>query len=218
MSKKIISQSDGKKIEVVKSFEPRKVIRMDPVDEKLATLANKGIFLIGGPILDGSASALLLGIASIQSAHPEQTIWLVLKSPGGHVDEGFAIYDIIRAFVKKGANINILCMGLVASMGVSILQAASRRYTFPSTQFMIHEVSQVIMAREKASESDERNAEIKRINSIVIGHLSERTGLDPKKIMADVHKTDVWLDATAARNFGPNGLVDEIVDTFPFEF
>lgn len=213
-----VSMSDDKKPEVLKYFEPRRVIRMDSVDEKMEALAKKGIFFFGGPITEGVSYQLILNIGQLKKTEPNKPIWLVMKSPGGFVDEGFAVYDAIKAFVKNGVEINILCMGLIASMGASILQAASRRYSFPNTQFMIHEVSQTIMAREKASESDERNAEIKRINNIVLGHLAERTGLDLKKIKEDVHKTDVWLDAEGARNFGPNGLIDEVVDVFPFEF
>ena len=207
----------SEKIEIVKHLDPRRIIKMDPVDEKLAAFAKKGILFIGGPVGDGSSHMLLLSIVHMYMIQPNKPIWVIMKSPGGQVDEGFAIYDVIVALTKMGATVNILCMGLVASMGVSILQAATRRYSFPNTQFMIHEVSQVIMAREKASESDERNAEIKRINSLVLGLLADSTGLDKKQIMADVHKTDVWLDARAAKNFGPNGLIDEIVDTFPFE-
>ncbi len=209
--------AETKKPEIIKSRDIHRSIRLDPIDEKLTAFAEKGVFLIGGPILEGVTFSLLLSIGNLHKTEPDKEIWLILKSPGGQVDEGFAMYDLIRAFVKKGLNINILCMGLVASMGAGILQAAKRRYSLPSTQFMIHEVSQVIMATENASESDERNAEIKRINNIVLGQLADRTGLDIKELAAQLRKTDVWLDAKAALKFGSNGLIDEIVDTLPFE-
>lgn len=196
----------------------RRVTKLDPIDEKLQALADIGVLMVAGPMGEGSSNMLFLSMSALYMANPKKPIWIVMKSEGGHVDEGLAMIDTIRAFVKKGAVVNIIGVGLIASMAASVMQAGVRRYALPLTQFMIHEVSQIIMARENASESEDRTTEIKRINNIVLGIISQRTGADQEKLIADIRKKDLWLDAEAAMKFGPYGLVDEVAETYPFEF
>lgn len=198
--------------------ESRRLVRLDPIDEKLQDLANRGILLVSGPLREGSSNMLFLSMSALRIAHPDKPIWLMLKSEGGFVEEGLAMIDTIRAFVKKGTEVNILGVGLIASMAVGVMQAAVKRYAFSKTQFMIHEISQMIEARENVSESEDRTMEIKRINNIVFDIISKRSGVDRVQLISDVHKKDLWMDAQAAKNFGTHGLIDEIVETYPFDF
>lgn len=197
--------------------ELRKVVRLDVIDEKLKALADRGILLVGGPMEEGSSNMLFLSMSALRMAHPDKPIWLLLKSEGGFVEEGLAMIDMIRAFVKKGTEVNILGVGLVASTAVGVMQAAVKRYALPNTQFMIHEVSQMIQANESASESEDRTVEIKRINNIFFEIISKGSGIDRAKLIFDVHKKDLWLDAQQAKTFGLHGLIDEIVETYPFD-
>lgn len=197
--------------------EPRRVTKLDPIDEKLQALADKGILMVGGPMGEGASNVLFLSMSALYMANPNKPIWIVMKSEGGDVDEGLAMIDTIRAFVKKGAQVNIVGVGLIASMAAGVMQAGVKRYALPLTQFMIHEVSQMIIARENASETEDRAAEIKRINNIYLGIISQRAGLDPARLASDVHKKDLWLSAEGALKFGSNGLIDEVIDTYPFE-
>lgn len=197
--------------------ELRKVVRLDVVDEKLNTLSNKGILLMGGPMNEGSSNMLFLSMSALRIACPLKPIWLILKSEGGHLDEGLAMIDTIKAFIKKGTEVNILGVGLVASMAIGVMQAAVKRCALPNTQFMIHEVSQMIEAYENASESEDRTIEIKRVNNIFLDIISARAGVDMVRLASDVHKKDLWLDAQQAKAFGPHGLIDEVVETYPFD-
>ncbi|MBI3274113.1 MAG: ATP-dependent Clp protease proteolytic subunit [Candidatus Colwellbacteria bacterium] len=197
--------------------EPKRLVRLDPIDEKLQALADRGILMIGGAMGEGSSNMLFLSMSSLYINRPDKPIWIVMKSEGGQVEEGFAMIDTIGSFVKKGVEVNIIGVGLVASMAVGVMQAGVKRYAMPLTQFMIYEVSQVIMATENASESEDRTTEIKRINDIFLRIVSKRTGVDQAKLIKDVYKRDLWLDAKAAKQFGPNGLIDEIIEEYPFE-
>jgi ATP-dependent Clp protease protease subunit len=65
-------------------------------------------------------------------------IQMLISSPGGHVESGDAIHDVIR-FVR--APITTIGTGWVASAGTHIYLAApkERRVCLPNTRFMIHQ-------------------------------------------------------------------------------
>lgn len=197
--------------------EPRRLIKLDLIDEKLQALADRGIILVSGPMGEGSSNMLFLTMSGLHISKPAKPIWIILKSEGGYIEEGLAMIDVIRAFIKKGTEVNILGVGVIASMAAGVMQAGVKRYALPYTQFMIHEVSQEIVARENASESEDRTTEIKRVNNIFLDIISTRSGVDRAKLASDVHKKDLWLDAQQAKTFGPYGLIDEVVETYPFD-
>ena len=68
----------------------------------------------------------------------EAPIQLLISSPGGHVESGDAIHDMIR-FVR--APVTTIGSGWVASAGTHIFLAApkDRRVCLPNTRFMIHQ-------------------------------------------------------------------------------
>ena len=71
-------------------------------------------------------------------------IYVYINSPGGDVDSGFAIYDMIR-FVN--APVTVVAMGLVASAAALIYLSvpAERRVAFPDSTFLIHQpLSQLV--------------------------------------------------------------------------
>lgn len=68
----------------------------------------------------------------------EERIRLILCTPGGHVDYGFAIYDSIQA-AKHTCDVDIYVVGHAESMGSVILQAGSNRYLLPNSAVMVHD-------------------------------------------------------------------------------
>jgi len=195
-----------------------KKIAYDAMDEKIAILAEEGIILVSGEIGDGSASVFFITTSFLQITRPNKPIWIVMNSTGGSVTECLAICDIIRALIKMGIPVNILGVGLIASGATLIMQMATRRYSFPHTQFLIHQASQsIIEEKEEVSQGEERIEEMKRVNKLVMGLISKRIGMPLDKLIKLAKKTDYWLDAEAAKKLGSNGLIDEIVDRYPFE-
>ena len=65
---------------------------------------------------------------------------MLISSPGGHVESGDAIHDLIR-FVR--APVTTVGTGWVASAGTHAFLAApkERRVCLPNTRFMIHQPS-----------------------------------------------------------------------------
>jgi len=117
----------------------RKVMRLDPGDEKRELLAEKGIFFLD-EIDENNAYVIFLEVIYLHLINFNSPIWIILNSPGGDAASGLAIIDTIRALVKKGRVVNILGVGEVASMATAVMQAATKRYCLPNTQFLVHQV------------------------------------------------------------------------------
>lgn len=72
--------------------------------------------------------------------HLDQTkgeINLIINTPGGSAEHGFAISE----FIRSTRNLVIgHCVGECMSIGMAILAACDGRVAYPSTRFMVHEV------------------------------------------------------------------------------
>lgn len=198
---------------------PRRSVRLDAVDEKIEILANKGIYLLAGPIDYGAVGGIFANLFTRFSSENSQRIWVVLDSPGGNLHQGLAVYDLFRAIALRGWEVNIISLGQVASMAVCILQAGTRRYSFPNAQFTIHQAS-LHSKGEQISEVNQLNEEakeLKRVNHIVLKIIAERSGMEIKELLRRSKKTDYSMDASSAKVFGKNGLIDEIITYLPFQ-
>lgn len=208
-----------KEIKVEQSI--RRVMRLDPIDEKIEFLADKGIFFLGGGIDTVTFFGLFTGILpKLYSFGNKKKIWVVLDSPGGDIFQGLAIHDLLKAVAMQGVEVNIIGIGMVASMAVCIMQSATKRYAFPNTQFTVHQASMSGDGeRQEVNEMIETAKEIERINEIVLKIISERSGMGMEELMRISNKTDysVGADKATAQKFGPHGLIDEVVTTFPFQ-
>lgn len=198
---------------------PRRLVELDSVDEKLELLAHKGIYLLGGLIDMASMAGLTANIVTRLSSQNKTPMWILLDSPGGDIVQGLAVYDLIKAITEQGWEINIIGLGQVASMAVCILQAGTKRYALPNTQFTIHQASLYSEAEDRVevNKMAEDTKELKRLNHIILKIIAERSGMDVRQLLRRSKKTDYTLDTAAAKGFGKHGLVDEIVTTFPFQ-
>ena len=192
-------------------------INYDALDEKIMMLAERGVLLMSGEIVEGAASIFFITTSFMQMTRPGKPIWLIMKTPGGSAAECFALCDMMRAITKKGTVINILGVGEIASAGVALMQMGTKRYALPLTRYLIHQVRGRSGDDEEVSQDEERLEEKKKINRIYMRLISERTGKPIDEIVELAKKTDYWLDAEAAKSFGPHGLIDEIIDEYPFE-
>lgn len=200
------------------NLQYRSTMRLEPGDEKRYALAEKGVFIMDDEI-DGSASySITLNLMHRLLYGIKTPVWLLLNSPGGNVSDGFAIYDEIKALTESGVIVNIVGRGRVASMATAIMQAGSRRYSLPHTQFLVHQVRNIIgfFEVEEVNQGKERVEETERLNDIVMGLIADRAGIELEKLKELSKKTDVWLDPKKAKELGTNGLIDEIITTLPF--
>jgi len=135
----------------------------------------------------------------------EAPIQLLISSPGGHVESGDAIHDMIR-FVR--APVTTLGSGWVASAGTHIFLAApkERRVCLPNTRFMIHQPAGG--AGGRATDIAIQAKEIIKTRERIAKVIARETGHPLAKVLADMER-DYWMSAEEAVGYGIAGRIVE---------
>jgi ATP-dependent Clp protease protease subunit len=170
-------------------------------------LIESGLFksrtvLITGEINDRvarSATERLLAMAG----ESDDPITVVISSPGGHVESGDMIHDMIK-FVKPV--VRTLGTGWVASAGALIFVGAEKehRFSLPNTRFLLHEPRGGIGG--SASEIDIQAREVLRMRERLNKIFANATGQPLEKIVADTNR-DHWMNAEEALEYGVVGKI-----------
>ena len=177
-------------------------------EESASGLMEKALFdartiLLTGEINDKAARAVSAQLLAY-SAVNDKPILLVLSSPGGHVESGDMIHDMIK-FVR--APVKILGTGWCASAGALIYSAGEKanRYCLPNTRFLLHEPRGGVGGQ--ASDVEIQAREIIKMRERLNRIFAEATGQPIERIRADTDR-DYWMSATEALAYG---LVGKIV-------
>jgi len=123
-------------------------------------------------------------------------IRVLVSSPGGHVESGDAIHDMIR-FVR--APITTIGTGWVASAGTHIFLAApkERRVCLPNTRFMIHQPGGGAGGRASDIAIQAKEMLRERVARVI----ARETGQPLAKVSADMDR-DYWMNAEEAIEYG----------------
>ena len=137
-------------------------------------------------------------------AESDEPVKVMIDSPGGDVDAGYAIFDMIR-FIKP--DVYTIGMGLVASAGALILLAApkERRLALPNSHYLIHQPLSGI--RGVATEIEIHAKEIEKARKKINQLISDETGKTLKQVEKDTDR-DYWLNAEESLEYG---LVSRII-------
>jgi ATP-dependent Clp protease protease subunit len=140
----------------------------------------------------------------------DRPITLYVNSAGGNVTDGLAIHDAIRQVVRRGIEVTIVVQGMAYSMGSVVLQAASegRRLSLPHSWIMIHEPAKWA-GWQSTSAAAQHLDRLKQMQAQIYEILAKRSGRPLQKIIRDTKRTDFYLDATKALEYG---LIDGIVE------
>ncbi|MCF0262228.1 MAG: ATP-dependent Clp protease proteolytic subunit, partial [Sphaerochaetaceae bacterium] len=140
----------------------------------------------------------------ILESENSEPIKLYINSPGGDVDAGFAIYDMIRYI---SCPVTIIGMGLVASAAALVLLAvpAENRVGLPNSSYLIHQPLSEM--RGNATEIEIHAAQLEKVKTKINKIISEATGVAVEKVSQDTDR-DYWLDADEALKYG---LISQIV-------
>ncbi|MFN3076633.1 MAG: ATP-dependent Clp protease proteolytic subunit [Alphaproteobacteria bacterium] len=176
-----------------------------PVNEVETRLLNQRKVLIFGSIDDKLArevTARVLLLAS-ESADP---IDVFINSPGGHVESGDTIHDILR-FVRASVPVRVIGTGWVASAGALIYLAGERgrRFALPNTRFLLHQPMGGIrgQATDIGIEAKEMMKTRARLNALI----ARETGQTLEKVEKDTDR-NYWMSAEEAREYG---IVDRVI-------
>jgi len=160
------------------------------------------ILLTGG--IDFKAAQRVCERLLALSAESTDPILLVLSSPGGHVESGDMIHDMIK-FVP--APVKILGTGWVASAGALIYSAAKKenRFALPNTRFLLHEPRGGVGGQ--ATDVEIQAREIIKMRQRLNQIFADATGKTLEQIKKDTDR-DFWMSAEEAMAYG---LVGKIV-------
>ncbi|MDR6757688.1 ATP-dependent Clp protease protease subunit [Mycoplana sp. BE70] len=165
---------------------------------------SRSIFIYGG-ITQELAQKVCSQLVALAAASDED-IRIFVNSPGGHVESGDSIHDMIK-FIKP--KVWVIGTGWVASAGALIFVAAPKeqRLCLPNTRFLLHQPSGG--TRGMASDIEIQAREILKMNERLNKIFAEATGQSIEKIAKDTDR-DYWLSAKEALEYG---LVSRIISS-----
>jgi ATP-dependent Clp protease protease subunit len=179
-----------------------------PNDMRNAFLEEKAFrsrtVLVFGAITDSSAAETVRRLLALD-AESSEPIQLLVSSPGGHLESGDAIHDVVR-FIS--APVNMVGTGWVGSAATHLYLAAprQRRFCLPQTRFLIHQPSGG--AGGPATDISIQAQEILKARERIARTIARETGQPLETVMVDIER-DRWLSAEQAVLYG---LVSRIIE------
>jgi len=162
--------------------------------------------LISEPVSSDLTEKILPRLLLLEAEDPEKPVKVLINSPGGAVDDGFAIYDMMR-YIR--CPVTSVCIGLAASAATIVLLGGDkgRRLALPNTRILLHQPSQSM--RGVASDIEISANEIMRIRTRINELLAKETGRTLDQVKADLNR-DFWLSAPQAVEYG---LLDRVIES-----
>lgn len=143
---------------------------------------------------------------------PKAPVTLIINSPGGVCDDGFAIIDLMNTLPMK---VRTIALGKIMSMGFLIFVAGTKgeRYLSPNSTLMCHQFSGVIGGKQFEVEAAMKSHKITEEH--ITAHLQKHTGLPRKKVKEILlPQHDVFLNALECVEIG---VGDRLLDKSVFE-
>ena len=161
--------------------------------------------LIFGEVDMKMAERVTAHLLALASEDPTKDIKVVVHSPGGHVESGDTIHDMIKSLRPK---VKTIGTGWVASAGTHIFLAADKahRFALPNTRFMVHQPLGGI--RGTASDIEIEAEEIMKAQERINRTIAEETGQPLSKVKEDTDR-NFWMSAEEAKAYG---LVTRIIE------
>ena len=166
-----------------KLFKSRTITIFGEIDEKVAR----------------SVTERLLALA----AESDDPIIIYISSPGGHVESGDVVYDMIN-FIKP--DVKIIGTGWVASAATTIFLAAKKknRFALPNTRFLVHQPSGG--SRGDATDIAIQAEQIVKMKTRINQLIADETGQPLERAAEDTDR-DYWMSVEEALDYGILGEV-----------
>ena len=186
MSENEVSKQENEDLSLLeKSLKSRRILLSEDVNSKSAKKIIDRLFLL-------------------ETENSDKPIYFFINSPGGEVNSGLAIYDVME-FIK--CPVYTIGCGLVASIAAIIhLQPQKEmRLSLPHAEYLLHQP--LGQMQGSASELEIHAKQILKTRAELNSLISDKTGhkLD---IVAENTKRDFWMDARESLEWG---LVGKIV-------
>jgi ATP-dependent Clp protease, protease subunit len=141
------------------------------------------VFISFSAGVDQNTAPQLIAACALQVNQGVDEIVLVLSTPGGQVDPGIMVYNVLRALPINLTTYNV---GAVNSVGNAIFLAGAQRYAAPGATFLFHGVAMEFNGKIKLEEKNltETLEGIKVAQQKIGDIISSRTSIDPEEARA----------------------------------
>ena len=171
-----------------------------PIQDEM--LSHREVELVGEVDAD-SANALIRQLRYLQREDPGAWVTLYINSPGGSVDSGMALYDVMQAV---SCPVRTVCVGLAASMAALLFVSGSRREMLPHSRLMIHDPL-ILQTGGSALKLKAVSDDLMETRQIIAKVIADHSGKPMEEVLAKT-ATDSYFRAEEAVAFG---LADQIV-------
>lgn len=156
-----------------------------------------------------SAQDIIEKLWYLDIKEPGKPILLVINSPGGSVDAGFAIWDQIKMIQSP---VTTLVTGLAASMGsiLSLSAGHGRRLATPKARIMIHSPLLSGVLQGQATDLEIQAREMLKTRDMLIEVYMHATGKSKEALEKAIDR-NTWMSAKEAQDFG---LLDKVVESY----
>ncbi|MCB1647959.1 MAG: ATP-dependent Clp protease proteolytic subunit [Pseudomonadales bacterium] len=177
-AEKTKTEAGGGKLVEEKLFKSRAITIFGEIDDRIAR----------------SVTEKLLALA----ADSDEPITIYISSPGGHVESGDVVYDMIK-FIKP--EVRVVGTGWVASAATTIYLAAKKenRYSLPNTRFLVHQPSGG--SRGRASDIKIQAEQIVKMRERINKLIADETGQPLERVAKDTDR-DYWMTVQEAIDYG----------------
>lgn len=161
------------------------------------TLKSRKIFL-SEDVNSKSAKKIIDTLFLLEQDNPDKPIYLFINSPGGEVNSGLAIYDVME-FIKP--TVYTIGCGMVASIAAIIFlqPKAENRFSLKHSEYLLHQPLGGMQGT--ASEIEIHAAQIIKTKAELNQLISDKTNKSLEDVKKDTNR-DFWLDAAQATDYG----------------
>lgn len=174
--------------------------RLDMRDQMLA---NRELELTSA-VDAASCATVIRGLLYLERCDADAPVTLYINSPGGEVQSGLALYDVMCAV---SCPVRTVCLGMAASMAALLFIAGNRREMLPHSRIMIHDPLIGGGMGGSALSVKARADDLMRIRDVTAGVISRHTGMLLERVF-ELTAQDTYFEAEEAVEAG---LADGIV-------
>jgi ATP-dependent Clp protease protease subunit len=160
--------------------------------------------LVFGAINDQTAADTVRRLIALDAAS-DAPIDMLVSSPGGHLESGDTVHDVVR-FIS--APVRMIGTGWVGSAATHLFLAVpkERRFCLPQTRFLIHQPSGG--AGGQATDIAIVAREIIKARERIARVIARETGHPLEKVQIDIER-DNWMGPEEAIEYG---LISRIIE------
>ena len=168
------------------------------------------IILLGGPVTDDSANAIIAQLLFLSNDDPKSDIQLFINSPGGSISAGLGVIDTMK-YLR--CDVATTCIGMAASMGACLLAAGTRgkRACLANSQVMLHQPLIGGGLQGPATDLGIEAQHMLRLRDRLYKMMADYTGKPKETIHRDFDRNK-WLFAEEALEYG---CIDRVLDRVP---